>query len=406
MRYCTRCVYPETSAIKMTFDEEGVCSGCRVAEEKEKINWDERKERLRQILEKYRSKDGKNYDCIVPVSGGKDSTFQTYLIKEVFGMNPLLVTFNHEFNTRKGIRNLANLVEKAGVDHIRFTPNPKLIRKLARLSMRKMGDMCWHCHSGIFTYPVQIAVKFKIPLIIWGEHGWSDLAGMYSHNDLVEMTQRCRREWGLRGFEASDMVDNEEGISMEDLKPFTYPTDKEIESVGVRGIYISNYINWNAKKQTEKMIELYDFETAEQERTYNCYENVECFHCGGSHDYLKWLKFGYGRATDHASQDIRLGRMTREQGIDMVEKYDGKRPSDLDIILRYLGMDEEEFVACVDNMRDPRAWGKNDKNEWYLKDPVGNHRNDPGVEDVRLPVKERNDFILTSKWKEDKHVLM
>ncbi|MDP2973423.1 MAG: N-acetyl sugar amidotransferase [Candidatus Diapherotrites archaeon] len=406
MRFCTRCVYPETSAIKMTFDEKGVCSGCRVAEEKEKIDWAKRKEMLAKILEKYKNRDGSNYDCIIPVSGGKDSHFQAHVIKEEFGMNPLLVTFNHEFNTRKGIRNLANMVEKLGIDHIRFTPNPKVIRKLARVSMRKMGDMCWHCHSGIFTYPVQIAVKFKIPLIIWGEHGQSDLSGMFSHNDMVEMTQKCRRDWGLRGFETNDMVDEEEGITLSDLKPFIYPSDKEIESVGVRGIYLSNFIPWNGKKQTELMMKLYDFETAEQERTYNCYENVECFHCGGAHDYLKWLKFGYGRATDHASQDIRLQRMTREEGIEMVEKFDGKRPCDLDLVLKYLGMTEEEFVACVDNMRDPRTWARDKKGKWVLLDWVGNHRNDQFVEEVRLPIKEGNKYVLTSKWKEDKYVLM
>ena len=118
MRYCKRCVYPESSALELTFDEKGVCSGCRMAEEKEKINWNARKEKLREILEKYRNKDGSNYDCIIPVSGGKDSHFQTYIIKEVYGLNPLLVTFNHEFNTAAGIRNLTNLVSKFGVDHI------------------------------------------------------------------------------------------------------------------------------------------------------------------------------------------------------------------------------------------------------------------------------------------------
>jgi len=406
MRYCARCVYPESSAVKLTFDERGICSGCRVAEEKEKIDWEARKKLFGEMLEKYRSKDKSNYDCIIPVSGGKDSHFQVHLIKNVYGLNPLLVTFNHEFNTKKGIRNLSNMVEKFECDHIRFTPNPALIKKIARLSMKKMGDMCWHCHAGIYTYPVQIAVKFKIPLIIWGEHGFSDLGGMHSHNDFIEMTLRSRREWGLRGYEATDMVDKEAGIELADLKPFIYPSDKEIESVGVRGIYTSNYVCWNAKEQTELMIKLYDFETAEQELTYNCYENVECFHCGGSHDYLKWLKFGYGRASDHASQDIRLGRMTREEGIAMVEKYDGKRPCDLDIILEYLDMSEEEFVACVDNMRDPKAWKRDEKGQWKLQDHVKNHKNDPGVEEARLPIKGNHDYKLTSKWKEDKHVLM
>lgn len=410
MRYCKRCVYPESSALELTFDEKGVCSGCRMAEEKEKINWNARKEKLREILEKYRNKDGSNYDCIIPVSGGKDSHFQTYIIKEVYGLNPLLVTFNHEFNTAAGIRNLTNLVSKFGVDHIRFTLNPKLIKKLARVSLKKMGDMCWHCHAGIYTYPVQIAVKFKIPLILWGEHGFSDLYGMYSHYDQIEMTRKCRTEWGMRGYDAEDMVDEEEGITLADLKCFVYPSDKEIEAAGVRGIYLSNFIPWNGKKQSELMIEKYDFEpwSEQQDRTYNTYENVECHHCNGVHDYLRWLKFGYGRATDHVSQDIRLGRMTREEGIEIVEKYDHVRPKDLDMFLKFVGLTEEEFIGCINPMRDPRAWKKDDGGTWVFVDHVKNHIKDPGVEEARIPKIEDDEYILASKKEEKRegYVLM
>jgi N-acetyl sugar amidotransferase len=318
MKFCKKCLYPESSAVPLTFDERGVCSGCRVSEEKENINWDERKQMLEKILDKYRSKDGKNYDCIIPISGGKDSHFQTYLMKEVYHMNPLLVTFNHQFNTEKGIRNLTNLLTKFGCDHIRFTPNPQLLPRLCRVSHKKMGDPCWHCHAGIYTFPVQIAVKYNIPLIIWGEQGFMDLGGMYSHKDMVEMTRKFRTEHGMRGYDAEDMVDEEADIKMSDLKWAIYPSDEEIERVGIRGIYLSNFIPWDAKAQTELMIEKYGFETGEQPRTFNCYENVECPHCNGMHDYLKWLKFGYGRGTDHSSQLIRLGKMKRSTGIDKI----------------------------------------------------------------------------------------
>ncbi|MFC1808213.1 N-acetyl sugar amidotransferase [Candidatus Omnitrophota bacterium] len=398
MRYCTRCVYPETSADGMTFDEKGVCSGCRVDFEKESIDWSVRKDRLKQILEKYRSKDNSNYDCIIPISGGKDSHFQVYTIKEDLGLNPLLVTFNHTFNTRIGINNLTNLLTKFGCDHIRFTPNLQLIRKLSINSLKKMGDMCWHCHSGIYTYPVQIAVKFNIPLIIWGEIGKLDLSGMYSLHDMVEMTRKARTEHGLRGYDASDLVNEEIGITKSDLRCFEYPSDEEIERVNVRGIYLGNYINWNAKKQAEMMIERYGFQTAREDRTFNTYENVECHHCGGAHDWLKYLKFGYGRATDHASLCIRQGIMTREEGIDMVKKFDGIRPRDIDTYLKWAGMTEEEFEASVENMRDARAW-KRTGNRWALQDHVDNHRDDPHVDEVRLPIREgeKKDFILTCK---------
>jgi N-acetyl sugar amidotransferase len=395
MRYCTRCLYPETSAVPLTFDEKGVCSGCRIHEERNKIDWKMRWKELERILEKYRCKDGSNYDCIIPVSGGKDSHFQTHIIKNVFKLNPLLVTFNHEWNTEAGIRNLTNLITKFGCDHIRFTPNPKIIPKLARKALKTQGDPCWHCHAGIYTYPVRIAVKFKIPLIVWGEQGFMDLGGMYSHHDMVEMTKKFRKEHGMRGYDAEDMVDEEEGITLEDLKWAIYPSDKEIEEVGVRGIYLGNYIPWDYKTQTELMIKLYGFETTKQPRTYTYYENVECWHDNGMHDYLKWLKFGYGRATDHASKDIRFGRMTREEGIKMVEKYDAQRPPDLDLFLDFVGMTEEEFIKSIDHLRDPRAWKKDKNGKWVLRDHVRNHKNDPYVDEVRLPIKGDHKYILT-----------
>lgn len=398
MRYCARCVYPESSVVKLTFDERGVCSGCRVDEERYKIDWKEKEKRLRDILMSYKGKG--EYDCIIPVSGGKDSYFQTYIIKEIYGLRPLLVTFNHQFNTCHGIKNLTNMITKFGVDHIRFTPNPQLIKKLGRVALKKMGDFCWHCHCGVYTYPVQMAVKYKIPLMVWGEIGHLLLGGMYSHHDMVEMSRKFRTEHGMRGYDYEDLIDEKEGVAADDLKWAVYPSEEELEELGIKGLYLGNFLNWNAKRQTELMIEKYGFTTACESRTYNTYENVECYHCGGAHDYLRWLKFGYGRATDHASLDIRQRRMTREEGIEMVEKYDGQRPKDLDNILKYLEITEEEFVSSVDNMRDPVAWKRDNQGNWVLQDHVRNHKNDPGIEQARLPVEENHDYVLTSK--EDK----
>jgi N-acetyl sugar amidotransferase len=390
---------PESSAVPLTFDDRGICSACRVEEEKKKIDWDVRFKELGKILEQYRSKDG-NYDCIIPVSGGKDSHYQTYLIKEVFKMNPLLVTFNHQWNTAAGIRNLENMVQKFGCDHIRFSPDPKLIPRLARKSLKTMGDPCWHCHAGLTTFPVQIAVKYKIPLLIWGEQGFLDLGGMFSLEDKVEMTRKVRKEQELRGYDAEDLVDEEEGITADDLRWAKYPSDAELESVGVRGVFMGNYIKWDSKPQTDKMIKDYGFETAEFQRTYNTQWDVECWHDNGLHDWLKYLKFGYGRATDHANKDIRFGRMTREEGIEMVRKYDALRPDDLDMFLKFVDMTEEEFVACVDTMRSPIAWKKNEQGAWEMPDNVWDHANDPGVEEARLPIVGDHNYSLTDSPRE------
>ena len=165
MKFCNRCLYPDTKP-ELQFNDQGICSACTNYEWKQTVNWNEKKSELKQILEKYRSKDGKNYDCIIPVSGGKDSTYQTYVIKEEFGLNPLVVNFHPLDQTVIGRKNLENL-KKLGVDCIEFTANPNVYLKMAKFGLIELGDFQWPEHIGIFTIPVQIAVRYKIPLIIW-----------------------------------------------------------------------------------------------------------------------------------------------------------------------------------------------------------------------------------------------
>ena len=165
----------------MEFNEDGVCSGCRYFEQADEVDWEEREIQLRELLLKYKD-SGNAYDCIIPVSGGKDSHYQTHLIKEVYGLKPLLVTFNHCCNPWIGIKNMQNVVEKFGVDHVRITPNPNVVRKLMRYTLEKRGDAAWFCQTGVATVPIRVAVQYKIPLIVWGEHGWSHLFGKNSHH--------------------------------------------------------------------------------------------------------------------------------------------------------------------------------------------------------------------------------
>ena len=372
MQYCTRCVYPAASAAPLAFDDDGVCSGCRVASQKPRIDWDERREELREIFEEYRSKDGSNYDCLIPVSGGKDSHFQTYVVTQIFGLKPLLVTYHGNNYMDVGLRNLRNLRERFGCDHIFFSPSVPTLIKLNRLCFRMMGDMNWHAHCGIFTYPVQIAVKHRIPLIVWGEHGFMDLAGMYSLNDRIEMTAKFRLEHAQRGFDWHDMVEETEGLTPQDVLWARYPSDEELADVGVRGIYLGNYVDWEANTQTEMMVKDWGFEPNPEpfERTYRRMSNLDDMHENGAHDYLKYVKFGYGRGTDHACKDIRAGKMTREEGIEMVRRYDHVKPmKDLSRWLEYVGMSEQEFDETADTFRDPRVWVKDESGEW-VKDNI------------------------------------
>src|SRR6185295_1082891 len=196
---------------------------------------------------------------------------------------------------------------------------------------------------------IQMAVRYKIPLMIWGEEGFSELTGMFNQDDMIEFTKMKRQEHSMRGFEPEDLVnDPESGIEPKDVVPYVYPSEEEIEELDLRGIYLGNYVNWNAKKQTELVIKEYGFHPYdyERDRTFNRYDKTEDA-ANGTHDYLKYLKFGYGRATDDASTEIRHGRMTREEGIEMVKRYDHVRPRDLDFFLDHWKMSEDEFESYL-----------------------------------------------------------
>lgn len=394
MRYCKRCLYPENHPLHIVFDADGVCSGCRVHEEKDVLDWGERGRMLGQICDAYRSRDGRHYDCIIPVSGARDSHFIVHTMKYVYGMHPLLVTYNKHYNTRRGIRNLAYLRTQMDCDLITFTSNPDLVKKITRVTLRRLGSMYWHCLAGETVFPVQSAVRFKIPLIVWGAHQGLDQVGMFSHTDEVEMTRRYRQEHDLMGCEAEDLVGD--GLQEADVRAYFYPHDKEIEAVGVRGIYLGNYIRWDSKTQHETMIRKYGYETASQQRTFDTYNDVDSFHYSGVHDYIKYLKYGYGKVADHASREIRFGRLTREEGIALVKQYQYRQPRDAQLICDWLDMSAEEFFDSIDLHRDPAVWEKGAGGAWRRRDCVENHEHDPGVDDVRLPPAGNCDFRVTA----------
>jgi N-acetyl sugar amidotransferase len=378
MRYCARCLYPENARPTIIFDDAGICSGCRYHESRQtlEVNWDERRRMLEQILDEARGlarERGNSHDCIVPVSGGKDSHFQVWLLKKKYGMNPLLVTFNHIYNSPAGLRNLSNLVERSGCDLIRYTAGVDSVRRVSRYMLETVGDLTWHYHAGIRTVPFQVAVKYNIPLIVWGEHGFAELTGIVSLEDFVEFTRWTRKEHDMRGYEPHDLL-GKGGIELGDVAPYVYPTDEEIERTEVRGVYLSNFFDWNAKAHAELMIKEWDFApvTYERERTFNLYGKIED-HANDIHDYLKYLKFGYGRATDDASMEIRHGRMTREEGIEMVRRYDSREPSTLAFYCDFLGISRQRFYDLVAPMRDPAVWGPGSGRDAPPLDSVNRH---------------------------------
>ncbi|MFC1954045.1 N-acetyl sugar amidotransferase [Chloroflexota bacterium] len=336
-------------------DENGICSACRGARLREQIDWAARKKELGTTLEKYRSKDGSNYDCIIPVSGGKDSTFQTYIIKRVFGLNPLCVTFAPCKSTELGKKNLRNMIESLEVDHIHFTPNPAVYRKLFKLGFEKVGDPCWPCHVGIFTYPVRVAVQYKVPLIIWA-------------GDPEQSNGTLGKKWlytrgGLLGKRPEDWV--QEGLSLADLKPYIYPPDEEIDAVGVIGLFLGHYVKWDARAQVEIVTKECGFSVKEDGLVPGAFLNYENLDCGfvDIHDYLMYLKYGFGRATTQACINVQNGRMTRDEAFKLAEKYDGKVER-VKEFCDFIGITPERFWEIAESFRGKDAWMKDAEGKW------------------------------------------
>lgn len=366
--YCQKCVYP-VFAVNLDIDEEGICSACRTFEEIVKldhIDWVKRKKKLIEIIESYQKITKGDYDCIIPVGGGKDSYYQAHYIKSL-GFKPLLVTYYGNNFLPEGDENLHNMSKKLGCDHYIFKPSEELLIKLNKAAFFMMGDMNWHNHAGLRIIAAKSAIQFQVPLFIYGEVSW-DISGMFSINNYAEFNKRTVLEHDMRGFTIKDFV-GKENLKLKDLGWYNLPSDEEYFENNLKGIYLGNFIYWDPYKQTDLMKELYEWKQSNTsfERTYRKISNLDDMHENGVHDYLKFIKFGYGRCSDHASKDVRMGLMTRAEAINMVKKYDSVKPTkDLKRWLEYVNMSEKEFDEHADTFRDKRVWFlKNSK--WIKK---------------------------------------
>ncbi len=341
------------------FDEQGVCSACRAFENRKAVDWDERKRELLGLVDRYRAKNQSHWDCIVPVSGGKDSTYQVIKMLRL-GLNPLCVTASTCVLSDLGRRNLNNLKE-LGVDLLEFSPNPIVRRKLNRIGLMQVGDISWPEHVSIFTIPVRVAVQYKIPLLVWGENSQNEYGGPAAAAERNVLDRRWLEEFGgLLGLRVSDM-EGLEGLEAHHLLPYQYPTDEDIRSVGVTGLFLGYYIPWDGF--TNSMIaQNYGWEAHSHtvEGAALDYENLDnLFH--GIHDYFKFLKFGFGRATDHICMQIRRNRLTREDGIEIFKRRDGKFPwtylgTPLQELLKPLDLTVEEFERICDRFTNKKIF--------------------------------------------------
>ena len=337
--FCTRCIYPDTKP-DLFFDEEGVCSACRSFESRSTVDWDERSAQFKKLVAHYRSLDGRNYDCIVPVSGGKDSTYQVIRLLEM-DVRPLCVTATTDSLTDIGRRNIEN-IKRLGVDYLEMTTNPVVRRKINRFCLTEIGDISWPEHVVIFTVPVRFAAKLGVPLIVWGENSQHEYGGPAAAADSRTLDRRWLEEFGgLLGLRVSDMK-GVDGITERDLIAYTYPSDAELKESGVTGLFLGYFVPWDGF-QNAMIAQANGFETYPSlvEGSLANYENLDNYQTG-IHDYFKYLKFGFGRATDIACNHIRRGRMRRDDALRMVEKHDGVFP------WTYLGRPIEEILGEID----------------------------------------------------------
>jgi N-acetyl sugar amidotransferase len=365
--FCKRCLYGTSHPLGLVIDDEGVCSGCRVHEEKDRLDWADRWRKLEAIVEPYRSPSGDNYDCIVPVTGANDSYYVVHLVNERLGLNPLLVSYNKYFNTPLGIRNLANLRIRFDCDILFQNVNPEAVKRITRTALRRSGSIYWPILAGQSVFPVQTAVRFKVPLIIWGAHQGLEQVGMFSHEHEVEMTRRYRKDHDLMGMEADDLPSLFDTLPGADVWQYRYPDDADLHAVGVRGIYLGNYVRWDPKAQHEQMIASHGYGTARFARTFDCYDFVDCYNYMDLHDLMKLAKHGFSKVTDHASREIRHGRLTRDQALTLVRRHEHAPAQYLDLFCEWLGVNPRGLQFIIDHHRNRRFWKETKPGEFEFR---------------------------------------
>jgi N-acetyl sugar amidotransferase len=343
MKRCVRCGLPETHET-ISFDAAGVCNICRQHEfKREKIDWAANKRTLDALVEEYRGKY--DYDCIVPFSGGKDSTWTLYYLVKEYKLKPLVVRFDHGFMRPNLEANVKRVLRRLGVDFMSFTPNWHIVQKLMLQSLLEKGDFCWHCHTGIFSYPMWIALEKQVPLIFWGEPS-AEYTAYFSYGQTEEVDEKRFNRYINLGISAEDMFVRLGGtVDLRDLKPYSYPPLQKLRALNYRSVCLGSYIPWDVKRQSEIIQSELGWQGDQVENVppqYR-YEKIECY-MQGVRDYIKYIKRGYSRPSHLVALDVRNNRMKKEEGVHLIAEYEGRRPPSLDLFLSFVGLTEQEFL--------------------------------------------------------------
>lgn len=347
MKECSVCCLPETQD-GITFDEQGKCNVCEQIEiKKHVVDWEKRKEALEKLCDKFRGKS--TYDCIVPFSGGKDSTYQLWYLVEVLKMKPLVFSYDHGFYRPLHLENRERTLKKIGVDFLTFKSNWKIVRELMLESLKRKGDFCWHCHCGIYSGAMQMAVKFKIPLIFWGQPNAEYDSYGYSYEEIEVVDEKQYNRYINLGITAEDMIGMlPDWVQMRDLDIFRFPKLEELRELGVVSVRLGSYIPWDPRTIADDIQEKLGWKFTEVEGIPGEYgwEKIECMFTG-IRDYLKYIKRGFGRTTFLVSIDIREKRKNKQKALELIKEFDGKRPASMDLFLELLDISEDEFMEIM-----------------------------------------------------------
>ncbi len=366
VRYCVRCTISNQRP-RITFDAHGVCSACNYAEYKRtKIDWDERERELKALCDKHRRSNGE-YDVIVPSSGGKDSGFVAHQLKYKYSMNPLTVTWAPLKATEIGRRNLDSFID-SGFDNLLGKPSGVVTKKLCALSTKHLGDPFQPFIYGQTNFPLQVAVRYGVPLIMYGENGEVEYGGDMKNALRPDRDISDHDKHYFSGLPPEFWTKH--GISEADLRPFMAPAYESIVKNETQIHFMGYYKFWDPQENFYYCAEHTGFvpNTERSEGTYSKYASVDdCL--DGFHYYMGYIKFGIGRATSDAAHEIRDGKITREEGIALVQRFDGEFPKKhLNDFLDYCSFTEGEFQDIVDSYRQPHVWEKYDF--WRLKQPI------------------------------------
>lgn len=385
--FCKKCVlsnqrpssYPEFRHTRdrktptLHIDEEGICDACRYGVRKEQIDWKVREEQLHQLLDKYRRNDG-GYDCIVPGSGGKDSVYAAHLLKYKYGMHPLTVTWPPIMYTDYGYRNFRNWIEIGGFDNITFNQNGRAMKLLTRLSIENLLHPFQTFILGQKNLAPKMAIKYQLPLVFYGEHeaeyGNPIAETATSLRDKSYFAMKDLNEVYLGGVPVPELIDRY-GLSLNEITPF-FPADyRDLEKSNIEVHYLGYYVKWTPQEAYYYSVEHTGFQARpfRTEGTYSKYNSIDD-KIDDLHYFTTHIKFGLGRATYDASQEIRNKHITREEGIALVRRFDGEVPHRyLKEVMDFIGMDVDHFFKLCDQARSPHLW-QNENGEWKLRHTV------------------------------------